>query len=139
MGRDIEAIKDAIESVKKSQWSNKQEVIKQLDGQLDGYYDEIAKGAFHLERDEAIGLVKSAPMRDGEMKGRMVESIKKQYDAEFSEEMEATRIRKAAIQKEIAKEPLIILLKSVGRALRQGEISQRDAMRLLDSAVDTTA
>src|SRR5665647_1412389 len=107
MGRDIEAIKDAIESVKKSQWSNKQEVIKQLDGQLDGYYDEIAKGAFHLERDEAIGLVKSAPMRDGEMKGRMVESIKKQYDAEFSEEMEATRIRKAAIQKEIAKEPLI--------------------------------
>jgi hypothetical protein len=138
MDRDIGAIKDAIESVKKSQWSNKQEVIKQLEGQLDSYDDEIAKGVFHLERDEAIGLIKSSPMGE-EMKGRMVESIKKQYDAEFSEEMEATRVRKAAIQKEIAKEPLIILLKSVGRALKQGEISQRDAMRLLDSAVDVKA
>jgi len=138
--KDVKAIKSAIESMKASNWANKNEIIKQLEENLDAQYDEIAEESYSTGYEEAQGLIKSSDWGESE-KERVLELLSEINEAEQVEEREGQKARTAAIQKMIAKDPSFFaiakLARSTGRALKSGVISEGDAYKLLSYALET--
>ena len=138
--KDIIAVKSAIESMKASNWANKDEKIKQLEENLDPQYDEIPKGIDSTGYEDAQRLIKSSNWDESE-KERVLKLLSEINDAEQVEEREGQQARTAAIQKMIATDPSFFaiakLARSIGRTLKSGVISEDDAYKLLSYALET--
>ena len=138
--KDVKAIKSAIESMKASNWENKNEIIKQLEESLDAQYDEITKGSYSTGYEEAQALIKSSDWGEIE-KEHVLKLLSEINDAEQVEEREGQKARIAAIQKMIAKDPSFFAIakvaRSTGRAFKSGVISEDDAYKLLSYALET--
>jgi len=85
--KDIIAVKSAIESMKASNWANKDEKIKQLEENLDPQYDEIPKGTDSTGYEDAQRLIKSSNWDESE-KERVLKLLSEINDAEQVEERE---------------------------------------------------
>jgi molecular chaperone GrpE (heat shock protein) len=135
--KDIIAVKSAIESMKASNWANKDEKIKQLEENLDPQYDEIPKGIDSTGYEDAQRLIKSSNWDESE-KERVLKLLSEINDAEQVEEREGQQARTAAIQKMIATDPsFFAIARSISRALKSGVISEDDAYKLLSYALET--
>ena len=138
--KDIIAVKSAIESMKASNWANKDEKRKQLEENLGPQYDEIPKGIDSTGYEDAQRLIKSSNWDESE-KERVLKLLSEINDAEQVEEREGQEARTAAIQNMIAKDPSFFAIakvaRSTGRALKSGAISEEDAYKLLSYALET--
>lgn len=133
VGKDVEALKAAIRSVKASNWNRetKDRMLKSLDEQLTSYYGEITKSATPIEHEIAQDLVLKTQMPE-DLKEKMLNKLDDIYGLEYEQEQAAKQARLVKIHKIIESDPQIKLLKSVARARKTGEIGQKDAMRFLD-------
>ena len=85
--KDIIAVKSAIESMKASNWANKDEKIKQLEENLDPQYDEIPKGIDSTGYEDAQRLIKSSNWDESE-KERVLKLLSENDDVVFLQDFE---------------------------------------------------
>ena len=103
--KDVKAIKSAIESMKASNWANKNEIIKQLEENLDAQYDEIPKGSYSTGYEEAQRLIKSSHWSESE-KERVLKLLSEINDAEQVEEREGAEGENGSDSKDDSERPL---------------------------------
>ncbi len=133
---DIKLIKSAIESMKASNWANRDEIIKQLEEDLDTLYEEIIKSYPSAGYDEAQMLVKSSNWSESE-KERVLKLLSGINDTEQAEEREGQKARAKIRAEDPSFFAMYPVVRSTGRALKSGVISEGDAYKLLSYALET--
>ncbi|MGZ4908818.1 MAG: hypothetical protein ACXVIG_07515 [Halobacteriota archaeon] len=131
---DIILIKSAIESMKASNWANRNEIIKQLEEDLDARYEELIK-SYSSGYEEAQALIKTADWSESE-KERVLKLLSEINDIEQAEQREAQKVRAKMKAKNPSFFAVYKVVRSTGGALRSGAISEEDAYKLVSYALE---
>ncbi|MGZ4944381.1 MAG: hypothetical protein ACXV6K_08895, partial [Halobacteriota archaeon] len=132
---DIILVKSAIESMKASNWGNRSEIIRQLEEDLDALYEELIK-SYSSGYEDAQTLIKISDWSESE-KERVLKLLREVNDVEQAEEREGQKVRAKMTAKDPSFFAVYKVVRSTGRALNSGAISEEDAYKLVSYALET--
>jgi len=130
------AIQDAIESVRKSSWENKDVMVKALEEQLEEFEIEksfVPDSDIEKEYNTARDLITKASM-PADQKEKQLDAI----DEIYGYQIEQHDIRKANLIEVIkSEEPVARVLKVASKSYQSGLISAEDAHKMMSDAILT--